>query len=145
MVAQAEIQPYQFEGGREFNHCHYYRLPIPAAMLEELNNESVELKVTLSYFIDPNPGLSANVDPQRYQSHGLRFDLQRRNESFNRFKLRVNAAERTKGQGKLNHENSDSRWILGDDSVSAGSLHCDVWAGRAVDLLQRATGFASSR
>lgn len=137
MVAQAEIQPYQFEGGREFNHCHYYRLPIPAAMLEELDNEAVELKVTLSYFIDPNPGLSANVDPQRYQSHGLRFDLQRRNESFGRFKLRVNAAERPEGHGKLRHEGSDSRWILGDDSISAGSLHCDVWTGRAVDLLQR--------
>ena len=25
-----------------------------------LNNEPVELKVTLSYFIEPNPGLSAN-------------------------------------------------------------------------------------
>jgi hypothetical protein len=38
----------------------------------------VEMKVTLSYFIDPNPGLSANLDAQRYQSHGLRFDHQRR-------------------------------------------------------------------
>lgn len=137
MVAQAEIQPFRFSGGREFNECHYYNLPIPPQMLEALNNEPVELKVTLSYFIDPNPGLSANVDPQRYQSHGLRFDLQRRNESPARFKLRVNPAEREDRRRKLRHEPSDPRWILGDDSISAGSLHCDIWLGRAIDLLQR--------
>jgi hypothetical protein len=57
---------------RKFNECHYYSLPIPGDMLERLENEPVELKVTLSYFIEPNPGLSANVDAQRYQSHGLR-------------------------------------------------------------------------
>ncbi len=33
-----------------------------------LYNELIDLKVTLSYFVDPNPGFSANVDPQRYQS-----------------------------------------------------------------------------
>ena len=63
-------------------------------MLESLENEIVEMKVTLSYFIDPNPGLSANVDAQRYQSHGLRFDHQRKNESLERFKQRVNPSER---------------------------------------------------
>ena len=137
MVAQAEIRPFRFSGGREFNECHYYDLPIPAQMLEALENEPVELKVTLSYFIDPNPGLSANVDPQRYESHGLRFDLQRRNESLARFKLRVNAAERENRRQKLTHEQADPRWTLGDDSISAGSLHCDLWSGRAIDLLQR--------
>jgi hypothetical protein len=68
---------------------------------------------------------------------GLRFDLQRRNESLARFKLRVNAAERVNRRQKLTHEQADPRWTLGDDSVSAGSLHCDVWSGRGIDLLQR--------
>jgi hypothetical protein len=84
LFAQAEIQPFKIEKGRKFNECHYYVLPIPRRMLEELENEIVEMKVTLSYFIDPNPGLSANVDAQRYQSHGLRFDHQRKNESATR-------------------------------------------------------------
>lgn len=137
MVAQAEIQPYQFAGGREFNECHYYDLPIPPHMLEELNNEPVELKVTLSYFIDPNPGLSANVDAQRYQSHGLRFSLQRRSESPHRFRRRVNASERTKGAPRERFEAADPRWTLGEDSVSAGSLHCDIWKGYAIELLRR--------
>jgi hypothetical protein len=101
-----------------------------------LNNEFVELKVTLSYFIEPNPGLSANVDAQRYQSYGIRFDLQRRNESAMRFRRRVNRAEWENDHRPVS-EQADSKWTLGEDSVSAGSLHCDVWKGRAIELLQR--------
>ena len=88
LFAQAAIQPFKMDRGRKFNECHYYTLPIPRSMLEELENEIVEMKVTLSYFIDPNPGLSANVDAQRYQSHGLRFDHQRKNETLTRLRLR---------------------------------------------------------
>lgn len=68
LFAQAEIQPFKMNKGRKFNECHYYTLPFPSEMLEELENEIVEMKITLSYFVEPNPGLSANVDAQRYQS-----------------------------------------------------------------------------
>lgn len=139
LVAQAEIQPFKLEGDRKFNECHYYSLPIPRDMLEKLENEIVELKVALSYFIEPNPGLSANVDAQRYQSHGLRFDLQRKNESLARFKKRVNASERENRRQRGRNEPADQRWLLGDDSISAGSLHCDVWTGPAIELLNRDT------
>ena len=139
LIAQAEIQPFKLDGDRKFNECHYYSLPIPRDMLETLENEVVELKVALSYFIDPNPGLSANVDAQRYQSHGLRFDLQRKNESLARFKKRVNASERENRRQRGRNEPADQRWLLGDDSISAGSLHCDIWTGPAIELLNRDT------
>jgi hypothetical protein len=105
-------------------------------MLESLENEPVELKVTLSYFIEPNPGLSANVDAQRYQSFGLRFDL-RRNESLTRFKQRVNPFEREDPQRRPGGEPADPKWMLGEDSISAGSIHCDVWSGSAIELSRR--------
>ena len=140
LFTQTEIQPFKSDGGRKFNECHYYALPIPRGMLEELENETVEMKVTLSYFIDPNPGLSANVDAQRYQSHGLRFDHQRRNETLARFKQRVNPTERSDPRRRpVGNEPADPRWMLGEDSVSAGSLHCDVWTGPAIELLNRDT------
>lgn len=139
LVAQSEIQPFRMQGGRKFNECHYYRLPLPNEILETLNNELVDLKITLSYFVEPNPGLAANVDPQRYQSFGLRFDLQRKNESAQRFKQRVNLAERENPQARLTSQPDDSRWLLGPDSISAGSLHCDTWSGPAIDLLGRDT------
>ncbi|WP_430256849.1 S8 family peptidase [Neorhizobium sp. DAR64872/K0K18] len=136
LIAQADMQPFRLKGKREFNECHYYRLPLPAAVLEQLQNTIVELKVTLSYFIEPNPGFSANVDPQRYQSFGLRFDLQRRGELPALFKRRVNAAEREDGVRPPPHPD-DARWIFGPGSISSGSLHCDVWTGPAVELLSR--------
>jgi hypothetical protein len=136
LIAQAEIQPYRLKGGRKFNECHYYSLPLPRQVLEQLGNETVELKLTLSYFIEPNPGFSANVDPQRYQSFGLRFDLRRKGETLSQFQRRVNAAEREDGPAGT-AISDDGRWMLGPDSVSAGSLHCDVWSGPAVDLLGR--------
>lgn len=139
LFAQAELQPFRMEGGRKFGDCHYYTLPIPRRMLEELENEIVELKVTLSYFIDPNPGLSANVDPQRYQSHGLRFDLRRKTETLEIFKQRVNASEREDPRVAPQREDDDGRWLLGPQSVSAGSLHCDVWSGPAIELAGRDT------
>jgi hypothetical protein len=137
LFAQSEIQPFKTEGGRKFGDCHYYALPIPRRTLEMLGNEVVELKITLSYFVDPNPGLSANVDPQRYQSHGLRFDLRRKNESLEVFKRRVNASEREDPRVRPRTEPDDDRWLLGPQSVSAGSLHCDVWTGPAIELLGR--------
>ncbi|PDT12450.1 S8 family peptidase [Rhizobium sp. M1] len=136
LIAQADIQPFRLKGDRKFNECHYYRLPLPAEVLEKLQNTIVELKITLSYFIDPNPGFSANVDPQRYQSFGLRFDLQRRGELPDLFKRRVNAAEREDGAQAPSHPD-DARWMFGPGSISAGSLHCDVWTGPAVELLSR--------
>ncbi|NLS07197.1 S8 family peptidase [Rhizobium sp. P32RR-XVIII] len=136
LIAQAEIQPFRLKGKREFNECHYYRLPLPASVLEQLQNTVVELKVTLSYFIEPNPGFSANVDPQRYQAYGLRFDLQRRGELPARFKQRVNAAEREDGVKPPPHPD-DARWVFGPGSISSGSLHCDVWTGPAIELLSR--------
>jgi hypothetical protein len=137
LFAQAEIQPFKMDKGRKFNECHYYTLPIPRGMLEELENEIINMKVTLSYFIDPNPGLAANVDPQRYQSHGLRFDHQRKNETLERFKHRVNPSERDDPRRRPAIEPADTRWMLGEDSISAGSLHCDVWTGPAIELLNR--------
>ena len=139
LFSQADIHPFKMHKGRKFNECHYYTLPIPRDMLEKLENEIVEMKVTLSYFIDPNPGLSANLDAQRYQSHGLRFDHQRKNENIERFKLRVNPSERDDPRRRPAIEPADTKWMLGEDSISAGSLHCDVWTGPAIELTSRDT------
>lgn len=137
LFAQTDIQPFKMEGKRQFNECHYYTLPIPRDLLVRLENAEVALKITLSYFIDPNPGLSGSVEPQRYQSFGLRFDLRRNGEPLDTFKKRVNAAEREDPRRGPRVEPDDDRWRLGANSVSAGSLHCDTWTGPAIELLGR--------
>ena len=107
------------------------------AKLEELGDSIVRLKITLSYFIEPNPGGSYNVNPSRYQSYGLRFDLKRPLESQEEFLQRVNTLEREHPRAVVPKAKSDSGWLLGSKSISAGSLHCDVWEGTAASLVQR--------
>ena len=135
LVAQAEIQPFAYKGKR-FKDSHFYKLPWPKDVIEAIGHETVRLKITLSYFIDPNPGYSANIDPYRYQSFGLRFDLKRRNESLKEFAKRVNASERNPGE-KMENKTDTDNWFFGQNSVSAGSLHCDIWTGSAAKLLTR--------
>jgi hypothetical protein len=132
MIAEAEIQPFQFER-RTFKDCHYYPLPWPRRELEAIDPQAdVTLKVCLSYFVEPNPGATDKTDPYRYQSFGLRFDLRRKGESRAKFLGRMNAA---RPQIKGDSAGSDENWWFGPNSISAGSLHCDIWQGAAVDLL----------
>ena len=67
---------------------------------------------------------------------GLRFDLKRRNESLKEFAKRVNASERDPGE-KMENKTDTDNWFFGQNSVSAGSLHCDIWTGSAAKLLTR--------
>lgn len=136
LVSQADIQPYQARSSRGFKDCHFYPLPWPRDALEAMGDADVEMKITLSYFIEPNPGISASIDPYRYQSFGLRFDLRRRQETMREFVKRVNAAEREKGE-RVSSVTDEDTWLFGPNSISAGSLHCDVWKGPAARLLTR--------
>lgn len=137
LVSQAEIQPFANEK-KAFEDSHFYELPWPRDTIEAIGDKTVRLKITLSYFIDPNPGFSSKVDPYRYQSFGLRFDLRRRNESLRDFAKRVNARERDSGE-RVNTVNDTDDWFFGSNSMSSGSLHCDVWTGSAAKLLTRDT------
>ncbi|MEO0460755.1 MAG: S8 family peptidase [Myxococcota bacterium] len=131
LLTQAEIQP--FAPGNRFNECHVYELPWPRDALERLGENDIELKVTLSYFVEPNPGPTSSVEPARYRSYGLRFDLQR-DEDHESFLGRVNAEAGTKPK---NGPESDQQWRFGTRSISAGSLHSDVWTGPAAYLLTK--------
>lgn len=149
LVAQTEIQPFRRhrkvgEAGKTgvlgpptLHQIHYYELPWPKQALEQLFNEKVALKITLSYFVEPNPGQNAPVRPERYQSFGLRFDLRRKSETPKTFKARINQLE--KGELPALKAESDNRWTFGSKSRNAGSLHCDVWTGPAIDLVTRDT------
>ena len=139
LVSQRTIQPYRRKqnGTVVFNECHYYDLPWPREVLEQYAEQQFKLKVTLSYFVEPNPGKSAAIDPARYQSYGLRFDLKRARETERAFRQAINAQEREDPRRGGPRRETDSGWILGSDSISAGSLHCDVWCGTGAQLAAR--------
>lgn len=137
LVSQQSIQPYRKEGSEiKFNEAHIYQLPWPSEILQSLGESRVQLKVTLSYFVEPDPGYASTIDPIRYQSFGLRFDLKRAQETQGNFLRRRNLEERHSDDGALQRV-PDKGWLLGERAISAGSLHCDIWSGSAVDLAAR--------
>ena len=134
LLTEAEIQPFALGAdGRTavFNEMHFYNLPWPKRALEELENEVVMMKVTLSYFVEPNLTGKAATRPKSYRSFGLRFDMKKRRETHDHFRSRINAAQEKDGSES---EIEASRWLLGPKAVQAGSLHCDIWRGHAIDL-----------
>ena len=137
ILAQRVIQPFRLEGSTgKFNEAHLYSLPWPTQALRDLGEVPIQVKVTLSYFVEPNPSFASAIDPFRYQSFGLRFYLKRSLETRTDFLKRRNFQERLSIEDRP-ATISDSGWLFGEKKISAGSLHCDIWRGTAAELSTR--------
>jgi hypothetical protein len=134
LVSQAVIHPYRDGKTREM---HLHRLPWPQEVLQELGDQDVTLRVTLSYFVEPNPARRGWRARHRYASHGLRFDVKTGDESIAEFRRRLNKqAVAEDGENPTSASDSDE-WILGDQLRHRGSLHSDIWEGSAAELADR--------
>ncbi len=87
IVSQAVISPYR---NGKTHEMHLHELPWPREVLQELGEQQVTLRVTLSYFVEPNPARRGWRARHRYASHGLRFDVKTGDESADDFRLRLN-------------------------------------------------------
>jgi hypothetical protein len=140
MVIQEEIQPFRLEGNEgKTNKMHLHSLPIPRTVLQNLGSLLVKMRVTLSYFIEPNPSRRGWAARYRYQSHGLRFDVRRPAESLDRMAIRLSRhfwpEENRKTQKSPFPATSDDRnWELKSDLQRRGSIHSDCWTGTAAEL-----------
>ena len=136
MIIQDELQPFtKKENVYKMNEMNIHALPWPKNILEALGSTEAELKVTLSYFIEPGPGEIGWKDKYRYQSCGLRFDVINADEGIEDFEKRINIYMRgddknDKGEGTSGSE----RWYLGSDNRDVGSIHSDYMKLSAADL-----------
>jgi hypothetical protein len=130
MIVQGIIQPFSKNG---MNEMHLLDMPWPKEVLRELGTIPAEMKVTLSYFIEPAPGEIGWKDKYRYSSCGLRFEVIDANETKEEFIQRVNLQMREDGYDK-NANNSSARWYLGTKLRDVGSIHSDYMTQNAVDL-----------
>ena len=137
MVAQERLHPFLREGSKppKLRDMHLYQLPWPVEALEELGETQVEMRVTLSYFIEPSPSARGPRSRYRYEAYGLRFDVQRPYESVVDFKSRVYAAGARDEESEAG--GSDPDWDLGTKARHRGSLHSDIWHGTAAELAGR--------
>jgi hypothetical protein len=135
LIIEDELQPFhKIKSDVKNFQMKLHNLPWKA-ILEPLGEAAAELKVTLSYFIEPNPGRRGGIPKFLYASHGLHFDVKRKNDSMNAFLRRINAlAEPTDGV-KRTWDNDG--WDLGAELRKRGSVHSDVWNGTAVELASR--------
>lgn len=138
LLAEQEIQPFIKvpQNGVRLNQAHFYNLPWPTETLLALGESAVRLRVTLSYFVEPNPSADAPLSAGRYRSAGLRFDLKRRNEEQNVFESRINALA-IADENQETGEADDNHRLFGERSISAGSVHVEEWRCNAADLADR--------
>jgi hypothetical protein len=134
LVVQAEIRPFVDGKMREM---HLYELPWPKAVLEELGQTPVRLRVTLSYFIEPNPGRRGWTRKHRYASHGLRFEVKSPTETVDEFRKRLNQRALEEDEGRPPTAGDAAGWFLGEQTRNKGSIHSDMWVGTAADLAER--------
>jgi hypothetical protein len=136
-VVQDSIQPFWRapDGVIKTRHMHLHSLPWPRTELELLAETEVELRMTLSYFVEPNPGERGWVRRHRYASHGLRFALKRSVETIDEFRARINRAVELEEQGAPVDAGPDD-WFLGT-LRDTGSIHSDYWRGIGAELGRR--------
>jgi len=136
LVAENVIHP--FDGDGRMREIHFHSLPWPTDILTDLGGLNVRLRVTLSYFIEPNPGSRGWARRYSYASHGLRFDVRRAAESNDDFRKRLNQLALAEEEKRATSHASDSaEWYFGADYRASGSLHTDIWSGTAADLADR--------
>ena len=57
LIAQDSLQPFdKIENNGKLRDLNIHSIPWPVDVLQELGETPVKMKVTLSYFIEPNPG-----------------------------------------------------------------------------------------
>jgi len=139
LIAQDHLQPFAKDADAsnssdpKLNEMQLYQLPWPIEALQQLPSETeVKLRVTLSYFIEPNPGRRGYRQRFSYQSHGLRFEVIRPGQSLENFRAFINKLADVEDYD--GPEGDAYGWHLGPQMRTRGSLHADVWTGSAAAL-----------
>lgn len=139
MVCEDQLQPFRKKQDNTepiINEMKMHKLPWPIEELQNLGAASVEMRVTLSYFIEPNPSTRPPKSRYCYESHGLRFDVKRPTESAEDFGGRINKLQREKtdNEEKIYSSGNTNNWLIGLNQRHKGSLHSDIWRGSAAEL-----------
>jgi hypothetical protein len=96
-----------------------------------------EMRVTLSYFVEPNPTRRGFTTKYRYASHGLRFDVRTPTETTDAFRRRINQVARAEVESFQGASSDAQNWVLGPTLRTRGSIHSDIWRGTAADLASK--------
>jgi len=138
MIIQDSLQPFCWDESKQdtrTNQMHVHSLPWPIELLRDLGDLELDMRVTLSYLIEPSPGRGGWNVKHRYQSHGLRFDVKRPEESMTQFRQGLTRDAWEDNKTRPASRVRDTRnWVLGEVLGTKGSIHSDWWKGTAAQL-----------
>lgn len=138
LIVQDSLQPFEKKGSSYVTRdLNLHQIPWPAEVLQDLGETEVEMRVTLSYYIESNPARRGWGRKYSYASHGLRFDVKRPLETFDAFRQRINQKARDEEGGHSTESPADKEWVLGPNLRKHGSIHSDTWRGTAASLAER--------
>jgi Subtilase family len=127
LMVEDALLPFRKDGSTiKTRDMNLHRLPWPRAELAALGDLDVELRITLSYFVEPNPGERGWTRRHRYASHNLRSAV----------KQRINKAAQDEEAGAVGAAAGGDSWVLGTIR-DRGSIHSDIWRGSAAALAER--------
>jgi hypothetical protein len=135
MIVEDGFQPFQKKDGSSpvtTKDMNLHTLPWPKKELEALGERDVEMRVTVSYFIESNPGDRGWVRRYSYPAYGLRFKTKDATERLVDFQKRI--SKDAHEDGDIVSFKEDTGWFLGNELRNRGSLHSDIWTGTAADL-----------
>jgi hypothetical protein len=137
LMVEDALLPFRKDGSQiKTRDMNLHRLPWPRAELETLGNVDVEFRITLNYFIEPNPGERGWTRRHRYASHDLRFAVKRSLETLPMFRQRINKAAQEEEADEPGGGAGGDDWVLGPIR-DRGSIHSDIWRGSAAALADR--------
>lgn len=137
LISQSEIKPFKKENSEtKLNEMDLYDLPWPKDILLNLGSLEVEMRVTLSYFIEPSPGEVGWDYHFRYSSYGLRFEINKPLEKEKEFLSRINKLYQNDEEDEESSNSNlyNNNWVIGKYARTKGSIHSDIWRGTAADL-----------
>ena len=131
-IFENHLKPYtEGDNCNIYGQMHYYDLPWPKELLEEMGSEDVRIRITLSYYVKPSPGYTGRTNKYRYPSATLRFDLKTATETQEEFLCR-----RNKYEGEKTTDNEPDRWNVKQQRRERGTVQSDWIKCTAADLAE---------
>lgn len=131
-IFENQLKPYiEGDSSNIYGQMHFYDLPWPKELLEEMGSEGVRIRITLSYYVKPSPGYAGRTNKYRYPSATLHFDLKTATETQEEFLCR-----RNKYEEGISTKNDTNRWTVKQQKRERGTVQSDWIKCTAADLAE---------
>ena len=141
MIAEESIIPFKKVGSTvKYNHFHLYKLPWPKdILLNDVSEKYAKITITLSYFIEPNPGGKEYARSFSYHSHELEFKLIKSGESIEEFTRRISSASEDEEVSEVEDKPNliTEEWTIKERIRSKGSIKKDFLETTGAELSDR--------